>query len=416
MNEPNDPGSLDAAERIIADKMASGDVKGAAEVYCDKLPYPLVGRWLADYRRGLRASGLFNDADGMVMGPEWQSPTFEHGLYLFLLGRAREAFVRFEAVLDNLSDSDPLYLQQFRVSVLHQAMVDALIVLGRLPEAEELSSRVIDENQDDSKTFWYRFPLTFRSNWDPFSRRALARFNNGAVSDAMKDFSAAIQRFPSERIAFQQLLLGSCLVRLGQIEAANGILRRSRSVAGGWQELPLFQAYQDCLEAEILMSERREREAMPHAHRVKAWASKAGHLTLETASRTIQARCLLREGSEMMAVEILDDVLERSQHHGHRLRHIDGLVLLSHASRQRGDLIGAIDHASKAREEARDPNCAYAWGLGDAYHALALAYEDAGNIAQARGAIDGACEVRASLTDPRVTGSVEVRERLSSPL
>ena len=427
-----DEEGLNVLEEFIYHSVRSGDMVGAHEFYEWRLGgYGHLGWNLADYSRGLRLSSWLAEAAGLELESRAGShPWYDRALFRLSLGRPVVAETelyqlwahwkqrRSQAAQEKstesgygsfLSDRDEWWWHEVAI---RQSIFDALLIQGRLPEAEFLIDNLVTEA---GETIWQPVRVGHpgvRAGSNPFVRRGLARFLLGRVEEAWGDFDAGtrLARRDDTRgygvadSCYYDAVHAWALARAGQVRAAL-TLARGREVD---QMLPLARARWQLVLGEVYARGRQGERSRRPVEAALAWGLETGHREVCAHAAVAKSRLLLRSGLLAEAAGVLDDAEETSRACGLQTVLVDALVARGHLELRSGRVDTATDAAREAYDTSAHSQCRYSWGQGDSAHLLALVYRATGRQRLAREAAASASRIRSMLGDPRLENTTEL--------
>lgn len=453
---PLDGDDLDSYEELIYHTANSGDGRAALMLYEYRLGgYRHLAWRLADYQRGLRLTSLLIEARGPLLTP-YASPWHDHSLFQLDLGQPALAETQLRRLLTDykaqfgsrrallerfnqnkeqfLNDKDALdqLMSMMAVrwprdeeawfyyeSVLLQSLCDALLVQGRLVEAEQTAGAAItgvSEAQWLESRDWL-----LASGSNPFGRRAAARSLLGQVAAALTDFDQAVvfhDQLPErshERVLFGGVHIAHyalLLVRLGRLQEVLTLLHKC-DLTSARQFQPLLAAHYELAFAEVYQMAGEAEKATLYIDTALAWAMQSGHQETYARANLARARVLLRTGHWAETQTALQEVEQVARTCGFKICLVDGLVVAGHHAWQAGQLDQAAQWAGEAFELSTEAECGYQWGSGNAVHLLAEIELERGNRTAALRQANLALNIRTTLTDPRLHNTEALLKKLN---
>jgi hypothetical protein len=440
VSRSTDPKILDLEETSIYHAAYSDRPEEALYQYERLGGYAHLGWRMGDYRRGLRITALLMQVFGEYYMDVLYSPAHDHHLYLNALGesklaeqgtrhllqRARELADaipgdpsidkwRWQNPLRYFSNDPELGFAMYE-AVLLQTVCDALLVQGKLQEAESIISDILSlphkwevSGRTDQR----------RNGSNPYARRALARTLSGDVGGALDDFKEA-DNFSDEHTTFMifrsrdwhhRIYYAGLLVRLGYLSGAQQKLdlmniERIRLYR------PLTAAEFDLVSAEIAYARSNYDIAAQHANRVEDWAIESGHQYVYAKALLTAARLALRSKDLKAADDLLNKIETVAGKAGFAVQQIDGLILRGYLALENGDITFAEKVASQA--ESMSEPLPYRWGIGDAAHLLACCAVDHEQFDAAKQHAERALVIRKYLQDPKVRHTQALIQQIGS--
>jgi tetratricopeptide (TPR) repeat protein len=436
--ERTNPHALDLFETVIYHAAYSENPGHALHIYDWQLGgYKHFGGRLGDYRRGLRITAFLMQVLGADYMDVIACPAHDYNLYRIALGdhvSAEQDTRRLLAHAKNraqTSQDDPREdnwhnpLRYFKNEsdrgfamyevILLQTRCDALLMQGKLSEAEAIMNQVLN-NPHEWDT--YGRPEKRQNGSNPYARRALARALSGEVDEAFADFKAADQ-FSAEHTQFfifksrdwhHRTLYPAFLARLGYLSGAQSRLDRM-NIERIRAYRPLTSAEFDLSSAEIAYARANYDQAKEHAERVLNWAETSGHKQMHTRATIVLAKTQIRLGGFKNAEALLREAFTEADEAGFALQKVDSLILTGHLALRNGDSKSA-EYAAIEAETISEP-LPYRWGIGDALHLRARCLESLGEIDAALEYARRAVSLREQLQDPKVRYTQTFIERLS---
>jgi tetratricopeptide (TPR) repeat protein len=424
--ERTDPAEIDAIGELIYHTLRSGDLPGAEGYYRDLVKgYEHLGWSLGAFDRGYRITRHFNDY--AVWSPSPRGAKYilnDHALFMLDLGRTEDARSLLQRVIE--IDDGPSGYPNFGgayQAVLRSNLCDALIVSGRLPEAEALASALCNpppEADSDYRSkdydYWsyWIYPRGPRQyGFNPFARRASARALRGDIDAALSDYEEAsfgdyqspgrnkhkrhVAAIRGQSAVDHALLL----MRIGATQGARDVLRRcqawcltdarsARKVAWLLAQAEVFRIF-----GHIEQSARLAEQSL-------AWTIETGHQELYCRSQLLIAKLRQAGGQLIAAQEASSEACRTSCECGFGIHLVDALVVSAWISLQRQDYVNALASARDATDRASDRFCDYRWGVADSVYVEANCLLAQGNKKDALHRFEFVTESRRDLRDPRL--------------
>jgi tetratricopeptide (TPR) repeat protein len=428
---PSTAAELDAAEAELQAALGEQALDRAATAYFVGLGgYRHLAWRLGEYTRGLRVSSKLCDAGARAPFAQGERVEQEHAMFRLALGDILGAHEELCALRDQAPPErydatatkfDGVAYRCW-IAPLRLMSADALVALGRLPEA----ARHIVETFGASGPFSPAYGYSFHVNASPFARRGWVRFLVGRIDEARADFAAAFEQTAWLSDPFEpwvrrlhtgpyhfELVWADALVRLGQVREAAQILDRFGHVPP--ENLPpLTTAHRALSRAELLRCTGRADEALAHTAMASAWAEQSSHAETQARVALVRARIQLQLGHEQEARTAIDAALQIAGRCHFGLTGIDALIVDGHIALRAGDATRAAALGDAARAASSHEDCGYAWGVGDGAHLAARAKLVLGQRDDAIAAAKDAWHVRTALNDPRLRTTRRLFEELGA--
>jgi hypothetical protein len=322
-------------------------------------------------------------------------PQYEHALFQLALGETRDAEARLAHLESRLLDPmtwphsamammyNHSQSRRYELEVLgsvRQARIDALVLLGRLPEASQLAKDLVGDVSE-----WRVINhLGLASGSNAPGRRGVIRALCGRTVEALDDLEMAedlhrdsdpgmMHRFPSRHtlLGMHRVWRARLLVRLGELDAARELLAGA-SELDRWTTAPLVAAQCALVLAEAELASGSAGRLPEGVEKALSWAMSTEHQETCVRARLVMARWHLAsgdvEGAEAEIVEARGVALACS----FALLHVDALVMGASAALARGRPTEACAAANAALDHCAKLGGAYAWGIADARLVLGL--------------------------------------------
>ena len=462
---PLEPFGLDIVEEFIYHSIRSNDAQRALQFYDKNLGgYTHLSWRLADYHRGLRITSLFVEAGGSALEANRLnlSPWHERSLFHLDLGRPNLAESQMRILLTKHKEEiiyvnrrkeeirktydqalatdyrdeesyvrDKLYEEFPKVislgdklewvlceAMLLQCICDALLVQGKLLEAEQTAELVITEGYE--KLCGNPLLNRVQTGSNPFGRRAVARYLLGKVSEALQDFHKAEEsQVIPPRWGHHCVTAGEyhgafhiiCLAKLGKLRLARTLLDKHASQVTH-ETRPLLAAQFDLAHAETDLMSTEHIKARKRIDSALAWSIQSGHQEVYTRANLLMARAAMHSGDMDTAKAMLSEAEQVARACAFKICLADALIVAGHLALLDKMLARAADLATEALEISSDPSCGYKWGVGNADHLLAEISFEEGNITSAISNVEAALEIRTAISDPKSKNTQLLADRL----
>jgi hypothetical protein len=383
-------------EDLVRYMVDGGEVAAALDVYIRRLRgYRHLGWRLGEYRRGARLTRYLVDAlhDQLVFS-EGCCPQYEHALFQLALGETRDVEARLAHLESRLLDPrtwphsamakiyHPSQSRRYELEVLgsvRQARIDALVLLGRLPEASQLAQDLVGDVSE-----WRAINhLGLASGSNAPGRRGVIRALCGQTVEALDDLEVAedLHRdsdpgtfvLPSRHtlLGMHRVWRARLLVRLGELDAARELLAGA-SELDRWTTAPLVAAQCALVLAEAELASGSAGRLPEGVEKALSWAMSTEHQETCVRARLVMARWHLASGDVERAEAEIVEARGVALACSFALLHVDALVMGASAARARGRLTEARAAAHAALDHCARLGGAYAWGIADARLVLGL--------------------------------------------
>ena len=445
---PVDILDLELLETYLKQKIAEGAVDDAANIYAFQFGgYRHLGWHLGDYNRGLRLTSLLVDAGGIgLQGSMAVRPAYEQSLFYMDTGQPQLAETKLRELLEyyhgqvrrqeeirRMLNEREVAEEQLRQiveeharfhrwlrggawlmyeSALLQSIGDALVLQGKLVEAEKLATAVIEQiNTDDEQDNDY-----FHPGFIPYGRRAVARFLLGQPTLALSDFQHAqalskhVRRQEASNV-YQQLWYARFLVCLGKVKTANSLLQQYR-IEQLRRLRPLLAAQFELVLAEYYLAILKDSRATSLLDSALAWSTQSKHQDTFARVNLLKGRCLLRRGNHKDAQIYLEAAEQTCRLANFNLLLVDTLILQGYAAMYEGKFEEAKSRGQEAYNLSIAGQCGYRWGSGSAAQLLAEIACGQEDFPQALDWASQAYLTRHEIEDPRFRNTRQLMKRI----
>lgn len=443
---PVDILGLELLEDYLEQTLLEGDIQEAANIYALQLGgYRHLGWRLGDYERGERLTSLLVEAGGLgLQGLMAVRPAYEQSLFYLDAGKPHLAETKLRELLGyyhsqvrrwqeirrliRAKDLDKEQIQEvvdefarfhrwmnedawlMYESAVLQSIGDALVLQGKLVEAEEVATAVIEQVNSGEEEKGYINP-----SFNPYGRRAIVRFLSGKTALALADFQQgqALAQNPRRREGtsiYQQLWHARCLLWLGKVKTAGSLLQQYR-VEQLRGVRPFLAAQYELVMAEYYLASLEDGQAIPVIESALDWSTHSDHKETFMRSNLLKGRYLLRRGNHLEAWHYfnISDEIGRLSHY--RLLLIDTFVLQGYAAIYSGKVDEATTKANTAYTLSSEPSCDYRWGIGNATQLLSEIAFRQGDLSQALDWASQTYLTRHEIEDPRLKNTQQLMKR-----
>jgi len=436
-----DPEVLSLFEELIYHAIQSGRIEEAFDVFTGKLgAYDLLGRQLGAYSHGRSITMLFfPDTSKLLEDMDLQSlKSLTPAKQVWLL----DAYAGFVSNLGQLHLALRLYTRATEIAreVSYneysarglQGMTTTYRLLGQLRNAENSIQAVVKALQEmrdsgkESDEFW-REEMLFKTHIY-FAWIHVLRGNLAAARD---EFETARTIFKEEGNVEVPHDYGwgteyvGMLARVGNISAAKQRAAINLSYCQREHRLTRLVPRNHLILGEIGISERDTASTHWHLRQALDWGTRNADEEVIAWSHLVRAKLALSEGSYADVIRATKDGLQIAEECSYGLYWIDlqivqalGYLHLGDASVAERCVLLALRGYSSADGRlqflgAEDPECGYAWGIGDGLHVLGQILAQQGKTQEAKVAFQRALTIRNSIDDPRKSETLIAMEHLA---
>jgi hypothetical protein len=436
---PTDRVRLDLLEELIYHTLRSPDPGKADDYYVHLLGgYDHLGWRLCAFERGLRITSAFSAREilSLEKGFRWDilGPRYDHALFLFASGSPTQAL----NVLSRLRDAirgdaeDDAYFGH----TVTQTYCEALILLGRLPEAERIATTLAEpyyesgsETSREIREALRTSSGVIRFGSNPFARRAAARWALGKVNEALDDFTAAVRfktfgghfrwtgKPDADPVRDKQDLTGwvafqyvELLIRLGRLSEAHAVLAQCyRRLT---KHVEMGRSMYDLMLGHVLRAEGKCEEALTHVNAALAWAMKTGHQEVYCRAMLASARTLGARNAGTDVWVKLKEARRVADECGFGLYRIEGMLAAGRLLLAEKKLEEALVEGEAALDASAAPETAYAWGEASALHLCGEIQVAQDQPKRARPRLQQALELRRRLMDAKQSNTETLLQQI----